>query len=144
MELIKTVQQAQWDEAGLSHSHPFPGDCRATSATADRNKENIPSSSRISTEQDIEMEARECPGGQSERTPRPRKWKHSPTLVQFAGNQGTHAVSHRSFSPCPTLSARHSGAVRRCDCSLYLVHQFLFSLANQAANRILLLRSLTS
>ncbi|XP_075888738.1 protein FAM13A isoform X2 [Nelusetta ayraudi] len=66
---------------------------RATSATADRNKENIPSGSRISAGQDGGgMEARECQGGRSERTPRPRKWRHSPTLVQLTGNQDAHAL----------------------------------------------------
>lgn len=85
-------------EARLSLPHHFSRDCRATSATADRNKENIPSGSRTSTGQDGSMEAQECQGGQSEDTPRPRKWKQSPSLVRLTGNQDAHTVSHHSLS----------------------------------------------
>lgn len=101
VELIKTLQHGERDaKAGPSLPHRFLCDCRANSATADRNKENIPSGSRIRARQDGAggMEARECRGGRNECTPRPRKWRHSPTLVQLTGNRAAHAVSHRSFS----------------------------------------------
>ncbi|KAM9363719.1 protein FAM13A [Symphorus nematophorus] len=68
---------------------------RAASVRADTNKENIPSSggsSSGSVGEDTGSSA-DSQGGQSvraERTPKPRKWKHSPTLVQLTDNQDTH------------------------------------------------------
>ncbi|XP_068445109.1 protein FAM13A isoform X2 [Clinocottus analis] len=69
---------------------------RAASVRADTNKENIPLSSESSSgsvEEDTGGSA-DSQGGQSgraERTPKHWKWKHNPTLVQLAHNQGAHA-----------------------------------------------------
>ncbi|XP_059197995.1 protein FAM13A [Centropristis striata] len=68
---------------------------RAASFRADTNKENIPSSSGSnsgSVGEDVGSSV-DSQGGQSvhaERTPKPRKSKHSPTLVQLTDNQDAH------------------------------------------------------
>uniref|UniRef100_A0A8C4FES8 Family with sequence similarity 13 member A n=1 Tax=Dicentrarchus labrax TaxID=13489 RepID=A0A8C4FES8_DICLA len=68
---------------------------------ADTNKENIPSSSGSSSGSVGEdtVSSVDSQGGQSghtERTSKPRKSKHSPTLVQLTDNQDAHAVSHHA------------------------------------------------
>ncbi|XP_035516860.1 protein FAM13A isoform X4 [Morone saxatilis] len=70
---------------------------RAASIRADTNKENIPSSSGSSSGSVGEDTASsvDSQGGQSghtERTSKPRKSKHSPTLVQLTDNQDAHAL----------------------------------------------------
>uniref|UniRef100_UPI0037E96660 protein FAM13A isoform X1 n=1 Tax=Semicossyphus pulcher TaxID=241346 RepID=UPI0037E96660 len=83
--------QREQQEEGLRHKER-----RAASVRADTNKENIPSSggsSSVSVGEDTGSSV-DSQGGQSghaERTPKPRKSKHSPTLVQLTDNQDTHA-----------------------------------------------------
>lgn len=104
------AERERW-KAGVSFPHPFllANENRAVSIRANTNKENIPSSSDSSS--DSVREDTGCivdaQGGQSalsEQTPKPRKTKHSPTLVQFTGNQDAHTVSHSAFSPHFSLS----------------------------------------
>ncbi|XP_069387081.1 protein FAM13A isoform X2 [Paralichthys olivaceus] len=72
----------------------------AASITADTNKENIPSSCRSSSGSVGEDAGGgssnvDAQGGQTahtERTPKPRKSKHSPTLVLLTDNQDAHTV----------------------------------------------------
>ncbi|XP_051240412.1 protein FAM13A isoform X2 [Dicentrarchus labrax] len=71
---------------------------RAASIRADTNKENIPSSSGSSSGSVGEdtVSSVDSQGGQSghtERTSKPRKSKHSPTLVQLTDNQDAHALT---------------------------------------------------
>ncbi|XP_035813940.2 protein FAM13A isoform X2 [Amphiprion ocellaris] len=69
---------------------------RPASIKADTNKENIPSSGGSSSG-NVEEDTGSSwvsQGGQSghtERTPKPRKSKHTPTLVQLTDNQAAHA-----------------------------------------------------
>ncbi|KAG7221816.1 hypothetical protein INR49_016991, partial [Caranx melampygus] len=93
-------------EEGLRHRERN----RAASIRADTNKENIPLSSGSSgssgsrsgsIEEDTGSSSLDSQGGQSghtEQTPKPRKSKHSPTLVQLTDNQDVHTVSHCTFS----------------------------------------------
>ncbi|XP_027138876.1 protein FAM13A isoform X1 [Larimichthys crocea] len=71
---------------------------RASSIRADTNKENIPSSSASSSSSVGEdtSSSFDTQGGQSghaERTPKARKSKHSPTLVQLTDNQDASALT---------------------------------------------------
>ncbi|XP_056228385.1 protein FAM13A isoform X3 [Seriola aureovittata] len=87
-------------EDGLRHRERN----RAASVRADTNKENIPlsggssgssGSSSGSVGEDTGSSSVDSQGGQSghtEKTPKPRKSKHSPTLVQLTDNQDAHAV----------------------------------------------------
>ncbi|KAI4833279.1 hypothetical protein KUCAC02_016189, partial [Chaenocephalus aceratus] len=78
--------QREQQEEGLRHKEKN----RAASSQAD--KENIPSSAGSSTGSVSEDTGSRVnsQGGQdahAEQTPKPRKWKHSPTLVQLTDNQ---------------------------------------------------------
>ncbi|XP_008289837.1 protein FAM13A isoform X2 [Stegastes partitus] len=69
---------------------------RAASIKADTNKENIPSSGgsssgSIGEDTGSSWDSRGGQSGHAERTPKPRKSKHSPTLVQLTDNQASHA-----------------------------------------------------
>ncbi|KAG8014708.1 Protein FAM13A [Nibea albiflora] len=71
---------------------------RASSIRADTNKENIPSSSASSSSSVGEdtSSSFDTQGGQSghtERTPKARKSKHSPTLVQLSDNQDASSLT---------------------------------------------------
>ncbi|XP_071768640.2 protein FAM13A isoform X2 [Centroberyx gerrardi] len=96
--------QREQQEDGLRHRERS----RAASLRADTNKENIPSSVRtcasaVSVGEDRGRAASQ--GGQAghaERTPKPRKSKHSPTLVQLADNQDAHALKE-----CLGVSGTH-------------------------------------
>ncbi|KAI3352380.1 hypothetical protein L3Q82_005346 [Scortum barcoo] len=85
-------QQREQQEEVLRHKERN----RAASVRADTNKENIPSSggsSSGSVEEDTGS-SRDSQGGQSghaERTPKPRKSKFIPTLVQLTDNQDAPA-----------------------------------------------------
>lgn len=73
------------------------------SIRANTNKENIPSSSDSSSGSVREntgcsVDAQGGQSGVSEQTPKPRKSKQSPTLVQLTDNQDAHTVSHDAFS----------------------------------------------
>lgn len=94
------TQRVRW-KADLSFPHHFLSENRANPVRADTNKENIPSSGGSSSDcvaEDSSMDSQGGQSGHSERTPKPRKWKHSPTLVQLTDNQDAHAVSHHAFS----------------------------------------------
>ncbi|XP_069024241.1 protein FAM13A isoform X1 [Embiotoca jacksoni] len=86
-------QQREQQEEGPRHRQKN----RAASVRADRNKENIPSSgdsSSGSVGEDASSSV-DSQGGQSshaERTHKPRKSRHSPTIVQLTDNQAAHAV----------------------------------------------------
>ncbi|KAM7419416.1 hypothetical protein PAMA_016505 [Pampus argenteus] len=84
-------QREQQDE-GLRHRERN----RAGSVREDTNKENIPSSSGSSSgSAGATVSSVDLQGGQSdhtERTPKPRKWKHSPTLVQLTDNQDANTL----------------------------------------------------
>ncbi|XP_034087275.1 protein FAM13A isoform X1 [Gymnodraco acuticeps] len=78
--------QREQQEEGLRHKERN----RAASSQAD--KENIPSSAESSTGSVSEdtgsrVNSQGGQGAHAERTPKPRKWKHSPTLVQLTDNQ---------------------------------------------------------
>ncbi|XP_067441001.1 protein FAM13A isoform X2 [Thunnus thynnus] len=84
--------QREQQEEGLRHREN-----RAASVRADTNKENIPSSGGSSsgtTGEDTgsSVDSQGGQGGHAERTPKPRKSKHSPTLVQLTENQDAHAL----------------------------------------------------
>ncbi|KAM8773372.1 protein FAM13A [Acanthopagrus schlegelii] len=71
---------------------------RAASVRADTNKENIPSSGGSSSgsvgeDTGSSLDSQGGPGGRTERTPKPRRSKHSPTLVQLTDNQDAHALN---------------------------------------------------
>ncbi|XP_073319575.1 protein FAM13A [Pagrus major] len=85
--------QREQQEEGLRHKERN----RAASVRADTNKENIPSSGGSSSGSVGEDtgSSEDSQGGQSgraERTPKPRKSKHNPTLVQLTDNQDAHAL----------------------------------------------------
>ncbi|XP_038569100.1 protein FAM13A isoform X3 [Micropterus salmoides] len=84
--------QREQQEEGLRHKERN----RAASIRADTNKENIPSSGGSSSGSVGEdtgsgMDSQGGQGGHTERTPNPRKSKHSPTLMQLTDNQDAHA-----------------------------------------------------
>lgn len=95
--------RARWK---ADHAHRFLS-ClknRASSIRADTNKENIPSSSASSSssvgeDTSSSFDTQGGHSGHAERTPKARKSKHSPTLVQLTDNQDASAVSHHAFSP---------------------------------------------
>ncbi|XP_056264198.1 protein FAM13A isoform X3 [Pseudoliparis swirei] len=67
----------------------------AASVRADTNKENIPlsggsSSGSVAEDTGGGVDSQEDQSGHAERTPKPRKCKHSPTLVQLTDNQDAH------------------------------------------------------
>ncbi|TKS68357.1 Protein FAM13A [Collichthys lucidus] len=79
---------------------------RASSIRADTNKENIPSSSASSSSSVGEdtSSSSDTQGGQSghtERTPKARKSKHSPTLVQLTDNQDASATFRMKIQESP-------------------------------------------
>ncbi|XP_049422668.1 protein FAM13A isoform X1 [Epinephelus fuscoguttatus] len=68
---------------------------RAASVQADTNKENIPSSGgssagSVGENTGSSVDSQGGQSGHAERTPKPRKSKHSPTLVQLTDNQDAH------------------------------------------------------
>ncbi|KAL3066568.1 hypothetical protein OYC64_016505 [Pagothenia borchgrevinki] len=78
--------QREQQEEGLRHKERN----RAASSQAD--KENIPSSAgsssgSVSEDTGSRVNSQGGQGAHAERTPKPRKWKHSPTLVQLTDNQ---------------------------------------------------------
>ncbi|XP_044046766.1 protein FAM13A isoform X2 [Siniperca chuatsi] len=84
--------QREQQEEGLRHKERN----RAASVRADTNKENIPSSGGSSSGSVGEdtcssVDSQGGQGGHTEQTPKPRKLKHSPTLVQLTDNQEAHA-----------------------------------------------------
>ncbi|XP_030264617.1 protein FAM13A isoform X3 [Sparus aurata] len=74
---------------------------RAASVRADTNKENIPSSSgsggsssgSVGEDTGSSVDSQGGQGGRTERTPKPRRSKHSPTLVQLTDNQDAHTLN---------------------------------------------------
>lgn len=86
----------------ISSPFSFPSESRAASVQADTNKENIPSSGgssagSVGENTGSSMDSQGGQSGHAERTPKPRKSKHSPTLVQLTDNQDAHTVSHHTF-----------------------------------------------
>lgn len=140
--------RARWK---ADHAHRFLS-ClknRASSIRADTNKENIPSSSASSSSSVGEdtSSSFDTQGGQSghaERTPKARKSKHSPTLVQLTDNQDASAVSHHAFSPrlffffkslSPSwqcLSNFSDGYCVFFDCFLSLLFVFSYTITSQS------------
>lgn len=126
----------------ISSPFSFPSENRAASVRADINKENIPSSGGSSSgsvgdDTGSSMDSQGRQSGHAERTPKARKSKHSPTLVQLTDNQDTHAVSHHVFYPhlffifviCHLLGSVSTTILCYCvffDCFLSLL--FIFSL----------------
>lgn len=91
-------------DVSLPHRYSRLSENRAASVRADTNKENIPSSGGSSSgsvgeDTGSSLDSQGGPGGRTERTPKPRRSKHSPTLVQLTDNQDAHAVSHHTSSP---------------------------------------------
>lgn len=69
---------------------------RAPSVTGDTNKENVPSSSGSSSgsageDMSSRVDSQEGQRSHAERTPKPRKPKTSPTLMQLSENTAAHA-----------------------------------------------------
>ncbi|XP_026215633.1 protein FAM13A isoform X2 [Anabas testudineus] len=86
--------QREQQEQGLRHHETK----RAVSIRANTNKENIPSSSDSSSGSVREntgcsVDAQGGQSGVSEQTPKPRKSKQSPTLVQLTDNQDAHTLN---------------------------------------------------
>jgi len=109
---LKHITQCQTDKnvcnenrrSLVSSPSSFPSESRAASVRADTNKENIPlsggsSSGSVAEDTGGGVDSQEDQSGHAERTPKPRKCKHSPTLVQLTDNQDAHTVSHLAFSP---------------------------------------------
>ncbi|XP_070836786.1 protein FAM13A isoform X2 [Chaetodon trifascialis] len=85
--------QREQQEEGLRHKERS----RAASVRAHTNKENIPSSGGSSSgsageDTGSSVDSQGGQSGQAERTHKPRKSKHSPTLVQLTDNQDAHAL----------------------------------------------------
>lgn len=81
----------------------FSSESRAAFVRVDTNKENIPSSGGSSSgsvgeDTGSSVDSQGGQSGHAERTLKPRKSKHSPTLVQLTDNQDAHAVSHPASS----------------------------------------------
>lgn len=96
------TERVRW-KADLSFSHHFLSENRATSVRAVANKENILSGGGsslgfVGEDKGSNMDSQGGKSCQSARTPKARKSKHSPTLVQFTDNKDAHAVSHHAFS----------------------------------------------
>ncbi|XP_063740040.1 protein FAM13A isoform X2 [Eleginops maclovinus] len=84
-------------EEGLRHKEIN----RAASSLAE--KENIPLSAgsitgSVSEDTGSSVNSQGGQSAHTERTPKPRKWKHSPTLVQLTDNQDAHAFSRKTFN----------------------------------------------
>lgn len=69
---------------------------RAVSISPNTDKENVPSSGGRSSGS---VNSQGGWSGHTEQTPRPRKSKYSPKLVQLPVSQDAHTVSHIAFSP---------------------------------------------
>ncbi|XP_042340984.1 protein FAM13A [Plectropomus leopardus] len=83
--------QREQQEEGLRHKERN----RAASVREDTNKENIPSSSGSSSasvgeDTGSSVDSQGAQSGHAEHTPKHRKSKHSPTLVQLTDNQDAH------------------------------------------------------
>lgn len=94
------TERVRW-KADLSFSLIL-AENRATSVRADTNKENILSGGGsslgcVGEDKGGSMDSQGGKTGQSAWTPKARKSKHSPTLVQFTDNKDAHAVSHQAF-----------------------------------------------
>ncbi|XP_033985306.1 protein FAM13A isoform X4 [Trematomus bernacchii] len=92
--------QREQQEEGLRHKERN----RAASSQAD--KENIPSSAGSSTGSVSEdtgsrVNSQGGQGAHAERTPKPRKWKHSPTLVQLTDNQDAQETLRMKIQESP-------------------------------------------
>ncbi|XP_041822694.1 protein FAM13A isoform X2 [Chelmon rostratus] len=86
-------QQREQQEEGLRHKERN----RTASVRAHTNKENIPSSGGSSSggvgeDAGSSVDSQGGQSGQAEQTHKPRKSKHSPSLVQLTDNQDTHAL----------------------------------------------------
>ncbi|XP_067352759.1 protein FAM13A isoform X3 [Channa argus] len=82
--------QRERQEEGMRHQERR----RAVSIRANPNKENIPSSSVSSLREDLgsSLGSQGGQSGHTEQTPKPRKVKSSPKLLQLTDNQDTHAL----------------------------------------------------
>lgn len=86
----------------ISSPFSFSSDNRAPSVTGDTNKENVPSSSSsgsVGEDMSSRVDSQEGQRSHTERTPKPRKPKKIPTLIQLSENTAAHAVSHTLYSP---------------------------------------------
>ncbi|XP_034087279.1 protein FAM13A isoform X4 [Gymnodraco acuticeps] len=109
--------QREQQEEGLRHKERN----RAASSQAD--KENIPSSAESSTGSVSEdtgsrVNSQGGQGAHAERTPKPRKWKHSPTLVQLTDNQDAQETLRMKIQESPVtcdIGRVGGGEVRASD-----------------------------
>ncbi|XP_039469285.1 protein FAM13A isoform X1 [Oreochromis aureus] len=86
-------REQQHQEEGQKHREKN----RAPSVTGDTNKENVPSSSGSSSgsvgeDMSSRVDSQEGQRSHAERTPKPRKPKKSPTLMQLSKNTAAHAT----------------------------------------------------
>ncbi|KAF3852523.1 hypothetical protein F7725_005878, partial [Dissostichus mawsoni] len=96
----ETSTPREQQEEGLRHKERN----RAASSQAD--KENIPSSagsstSSVSEDTGSRVNSQGGQGAHAERTPKPRKWKHSPTLVQLTDNQDAQETLRMKIQESP-------------------------------------------
>ncbi|KAF3687783.1 Protein FAM13A [Channa argus] len=109
--------QRERQEEGMRHQERR----RAVSIRANPNKENIPSSSVSSLREDLgsSLGSQGGQSGHTEQTPKPRKVKSSPKLLQLTDNQDTHATLRMKIqeSPitCDTGRVGGGGEVRGSD-----------------------------
>ncbi|XP_035762162.1 protein FAM13A isoform X8 [Neolamprologus brichardi] len=112
-------REQQHQEEGQKHREKN----RAPSVTGDTNKENVPSSGGSSSgsvgeDMSSRVDSQEGQRSQAERTPKPRKPKKSPTLMQLSENTAAHATLKTmkiQESPVTCDAGRVGGEVRGPD-----------------------------
>ncbi|XP_063332192.1 protein FAM13A isoform X6 [Pelmatolapia mariae] len=112
-------REQQHQEEGQKHREKN----RAPSVTGDTNKENVPSSSGSSSgsvgeDMSSRVDSQEGQRSHAERTPKPRKPKKSPTLMQLSENTAAHATLKTmkiQESPVTCDAGRVGGEVRGPD-----------------------------
>ncbi|XP_026027080.1 protein FAM13A isoform X3 [Astatotilapia calliptera] len=110
-------REQQHQEEGQKHREKN----RAPSVTGDTNKENVPSSSSsgsVGEDMSSRVDSQEGQRSHAERTPKPRKPKKSPTLMQLSENTAAHATLKTmkiQESPVTCDAGRVGGEVRGPD-----------------------------
>ncbi|XP_005932408.1 protein FAM13A isoform X5 [Haplochromis burtoni] len=110
-------REQQHQEEGQKHREKN----RAPSVTGDTNKENVPSSSSsgsVGEDMSSRVDSQEGQRSHAERTPKPRKPKKSPTLMQLSENAAAHATLKTmkiQESPVTCDAGRVGGEVRGPD-----------------------------
>lgn len=113
----------QREQQHQEESHKHREKNRAPSVTGDTNKENVPSSSGSSSgsvgeDMSSRVDSQEGQRSHAERTPKPRKPKKSPTLMQLSENTAAHATLKTmkiQESPVTCDAGRVGGEVRGPD-----------------------------